>query len=254
MTAKPDRAAWLQGPVFACDPAPPRLLRPWRLVLLGAPGVGKGTQANLLQQRLGACHLSTGDVLRAAKKQTDCARTPAMAAALEAMQRGELVSDDIILAIVRERVECIRCGGGFLLDGFPRTVNQAKALQAILEQQHVFLDGVLCYQLPLDEVVARSSGRRICGHCHAVFHLTAHPPKKEGICDACGSPLIQREDDRPEAARVRLEIYQRTTLPLEEFYRQLGLLIPVSVGAVPEETLKTTMAALQSHMGRCEDY
>lgn len=254
MRTELDRAAWLKGPGHECNVTPPRLLRPWRLVLLGPPGVGKGTQANLLGQRLGACHLSTGDVLRAAKKLPDCDRSPALAAAIESMQRGELVSDEIILNIVRERTGCIRCGGGFLLDGFPRTVNQAEALEAMLKEEHLLFDGVLCYDLPIEEVLARSSGRRVCSHCHGLYHLTAHPPKVAGVCDACGHALVQREDDRPEAARRRLEVYEKTAQPLMEFYRRRNLLLPVTVGAYPEETYKATMGVLLGLMGQCRDY
>jgi adenylate kinase len=242
---KHDRPAWLKGLAFQCEVPDARIDRPWRLVLLGAPGVGKGTQAELLSERFGACHLSTGDVFRVAKSLTDCERSPSMSAALEYMRRGELVPDVTVLEMVRERVGCLRCRGGFLLDGFPRTVAQAEALQGILKEQNVVLDGVLSYELSIEEIVARLSGRRICPNCKAVFHMTGRPPKVQGVCDQCGSPIVQREDDRPEAVRVRLAAYETSTAPLVNFYRKLGLLRPVVVGAFPEETFERTMSALQ---------
>src|SRR5271166_4833682 len=126
MVVRNDRAAWVQGPTALCEVIPPASARPWRLVLLGAPGVGKGTQADLLNQRLNACHLSTGDLFRAASKQSECDRSPAMKAAMEHMRRGELVPDATVWEMVRERTDCIRCSSGFVLDGFPRTLGQAE--------------------------------------------------------------------------------------------------------------------------------
>jgi adenylate kinase len=245
--AKHDRPAWLKGPAFQCEIPNAHIDRPWRLVLLGAPGVGKGTQAELLSERFGACHLSTGDVFRVAKCLTEGERRPSMSAALEYMRGGELVPDVTVLEMVRERVGCLRCRGGFLLDGFPRTVAQAEALQAILKEQNVVLDGVLSYELAIEEVVARLSGRRICPTCKAVFHVTGRPPKVRDVCDQCASPIVQREDDRPEAVRVRLAAYETSTAPLVDFYRRLGLLRTVAVGAFPEETFRRTMVALQTN-------
>ena len=239
-----DRAAWLKGGNAVCKEEPQVTGRPWRLVLLGAPGVGKGTQAEILSKNLRACHLSTGDVFRAAKYLPAEDRSPAMTSALDYMRRGDLVPDETVLEMVRERAGCLRCGGGFLLDGFPRTVPQAEALQKILEELGTKLDAALDYELPLEEVVARLSGRRTCAKCKAIFHLTGRPPKVAGVCDACGGPLTQREDDRPESVRVRLETYAKSTAPLTEFYRQTGLLVPVAVGPNPEVTFGRTMAAL----------
>jgi adenylate kinase len=246
METKCDRSTWLKGPSFSCEGVLPTIARPWRLVLLGAPGVGKGTQAELLTQRLGACHLSTGDVFRTAKSLGEDERSPAMTAALEYMRRGDLVPDTTVLQLVRERVNCLRCRGGFLLDGFPRTVAQAEALQALMQEQHLTLDAVLSFELPIDEIVARLAGRRTCNGCKAVYHVTGLPPKKEGICDKCGGTLVQREDDRPESVRVRMEVYEKSTAPLTEFYRRLGLLVPVAAQPYPEGTLDRTLAALQS--------
>src|SRR6266536_927413 len=162
MTATQDRTAWLKGGEARCK-VPARARRePERLILLGAPGVGKGTQAELLCERLGACHLSTGDVFRAAKCSDPDERSEAMERALRYMRRGDLVPDEIVLDMVRERTRCLRCQGGFLLDGFPRTVAQAECLERILAEQAVALDAVVSYELPLQEVVARLSGRRTC--------------------------------------------------------------------------------------------
>lgn len=215
-----------------------------RLILLGAPGVGKGTQAELLCADLGACHLSTGDMFRAAKALDACERTPALTAALEYMRRGELVPDETVLALVAERVRCLRCDGGFLLDGFPRTVAQAEALEKLLDGQKLKLDAVLSYELPLEKVVSRLSGRRTCSGCKAVFHIDARPPKTEGVCDHCGGKLYQREDDRPESIRVRMQAYERSTAPLAEFYRRRNLLISISAEGSPEEICKRSLKAL----------
>jgi adenylate kinase len=241
---KNDRAAWLQGPSAQCSPLPEPSPNPWRLILLGAPGVGKGTQADLLHQRLRACHLSTGDVFRAAARQDECAVSPAMKAALEYMRRGELVPDVTVWEMVRERSGCLRCGGGFLLDGFPRTVAQAALLAVLMENERLTLTAVLNYELPLHEIVARLSGRRTCEKCKAVFHLTERPPKAEGICDRCGGRLYQRDDDRPEAIEVRLGAYERSTAPVVDFYQRLGLLLPISAAGSPEAICERTLTAL----------
>ena len=239
-----DRTAWLRGGSARCRiPAKPQE-RPKRLVLLGAPGVGKGTQAEMLCSNLSACHLSTGDLFRAAKslKPEEC--TPALTAALDHMRRGELVPDDTVLALVSERLRCLRCQGGFLLDGFPRTVPQAEALEQLLDGQRVKLDAVLSYDLPLERVVARLSGRRTCAKCKAVFHVTARPPTVEGSCDYCGGELFQREDDCPESIRVRMAAYETSTAPLVEFYRKRELLISIIAEGSPETIFERTLDGL----------
>jgi adenylate kinase len=243
-TVKNDRAAWFCGPSATCSNLPPQRARIWRLVLLGAPGVGKGTQAELLVERLGVCQLATGDVFRAAAKSTNASLTPAMAAAVGHMRKGELVPDTTVWEIVRERSSCLRCRGGFVLDGFPRTIMQANALQELMKSEGLELDGVLNYELPTAEIVARISGRRVCEKCKAVFHVTGRPPKVAGVCDQCGGKLIQREDDRPESVKVRLETYDRATSPLIDFYRNLGKLIPISAEGTPDEVFARTTAAL----------
>jgi adenylate kinase len=212
-------------------------------VLLGPPGVGKGTQADLLCQALGTCHLSTGDIFRAAQSAVE--PSPAMRAALEVMRRGELVSDDLVVSIVRERTECLRCRAGFILDGFPRTVAQAEALDALLTEQGMVLDAALSYELPLEEVVVRLSGRSTCAECKAVFHQSALPPRVAGVCDRCGGRLLQREDDRPGSIRVRMRAYEASTRPLCDYYARAAKLLVIQASDTPEEILGRSLRALQ---------
>ena len=211
---------------------------------MGAPGVGKGTQAELLAERLGACHLSTGDVFRAAAKCNDCDQSPAMKAALEYMRRGDLVPDSTVWEMVRERGACILHCGGFILDGFPRTLGQAESLKQLMEQENLSLSAVLKYELPVTEIVQRLSGRRTCEQCKSVFHVTERPPKVENVCDRCGGRLYQREDDRPESITVRLEAYERSTAPLIQFYKDLGLLVSIVAKGSPDEIAAQTMNRL----------
>jgi adenylate kinase len=248
MSAQPDRAAWLKGGGAECNIMPPAQEHPRRLMLLGPPGVGKGTQAELLCRALGCCHLSTGDVFRAAGSGCEGERSPALAAALEAMRRGELVSDETVVAMVRERSRCLRCRGGFILDGFPRTVSQAEVLDAMLAGSGVPLDAVISYELPLEEIVARLSGRRTCADCKAVYHVASRPPRVEGICDHCGGRLIQRDDDRPESIRVRMRAYEESTQPLSDYYRREGRLLTVVASGTPEEILERALAALAGQL------
>jgi adenylate kinase len=247
---KNDRAAWLKGPSIKCSGLPEKLNRPWRLVLLGPPGVGKGTQADLLTRRLGACHLSTGDLFRDAKHRSEREQTLAMGAALNFMKRGALVPDAIVWELIRERTSCLHCQGGFVLDGFPRTLAQAKALQVLLENERLSLDAVVTYELPGAEIISRLSGRRTCEKCKAIFHQTAQPPRIEGICDRCGGALFQRDDDRPESIAVRLDAYEHSTAPLIQFYRSAGLLTLVVATGSPEEIFQRTMTILESRVKR----
>jgi adenylate kinase len=245
-TIKNDRAAWLKAGKAVCSNPPHKApAKAWRLVLLGSPGVGKGTQAELLHQRLGSCHLSTGDVFRAAKSLPDGQRSPALDQALEFMRRGELVPDKTVLDMVSERLRCLHCCGGFLLDGFPRTVAQAEALEKLMLHEEVALTAVLNYELPLEEIVARISGRRTCTKCKAVYHVTSRPPRVADVCDNCGGKLFLREDDRPESVRVRMAAYEKSTRPLIKFYQERGLLVPIVAGGTPEETFQRTMIALE---------
>lgn len=243
---KHDRTAWLKGGEHRCL-MPPRTPdgRVWRVILLGAPGVGKGTQAELLCERLGSCHLSTGDVFRAAKCACEAELSPAMENALDYMKRGELVPDETVLNMVGERLRCLQCSGGFLLDGFPRTVAQAKALEQLLDSHGIKLTAVFNYDLPIEKIVARISGRRTCTDCKAVYHLASRPPKTADRCDNCGGKLFQREDDRPEAVKVRMEAYENSTRPLIDFYRSRKLLVTIPAEGSPEEIYQRTMQAAQ---------
>lgn len=211
--------------------------------MLGAPGVGKGTQAELLSERLGACHLSTGDVFRAVAKG-ECEPSAAMKEALQFMRRGELVPDSTVWQMVKERSACLRCGGGFILDGFPRTLRQAESLAALMESEGLTLTAVVNYELAASEIVARLGGRRTCERCKAVYHETGRPPKVAGVCDKCAGRLLLREDDRPESIKVRLETYETSTAPLIDFYRERGLLVQVEAKGTPEEIYKKTLVGL----------
>jgi len=242
-----NRAAWLQGPAGHCEVPPTDKVTPWRLILLGAPGVGKGTQADLLRARLGACHLSTGDVFRAAGSRPECDQSPAMREALQFMRRGELVPDSTVWELVRERRACLRCRGGFILDGFPRTLGQALSLEQLMKGEELSLTAVVSYELPAEEIVARLAGRRTCEKCKAVYHIVQRPPQMAGQCDHCGGKLFQREDDRPESIKVRLEAYEQSTKPLLEFYKKSGLLCQIAATGTPEQILARTVPEIEHH-------
>lgn len=243
---KLDRCGWFQPSSGGRPIAVATNGSEWRLVLLGAPGVGKGTQADLLNQRLATCHLSTGDLFRAASKQKESDQSPAMRSAMEHMRRGELVPDSTVWEMVRERANSIRCSAGFVLDGFPRTLGQAESLRQLMEGEKIRLNAVVNYELPLSEIVARLSGRRTCEKCKAVYHVTGNPPKVQGVCDRCQGKLFQREDDRPESITVRMAAYERSTAPLIEFYRALGLLVSIAATGSPGDICARTMDALRA--------
>jgi len=200
----------------------------------------------LLNKRLRACHLSTGDIFRAAKGRAECELSPAMRAALEYMRRGDLVPDSTVWDLVRERGACLHCGGGFILDGFPRTLNQVQSLIALMINEGLALTAVVKYELPVVEIISRLSGRQTCARCKSVFHARERPPKVVGVCDRCGGKLFEREDDRPESIKVRLVAYEQSTAPLIEFYQNLGLLLPIAARGTPEEICQRTLAMLDS--------
>jgi adenylate kinase len=238
---KPDRNAWLKGGTALCSAAP-RIPagKAWRIILLGAPGIGKGTQAELLCERLGTCHLSTGDIFRTAKCLQEGEQTPSMKDALRFMRQGALVPDETVLGLIRDRLRCLNCAGGFLLDGFPRTVPQAEALEKILREAGVQVSTVLNYELPIEKIVSRISGRRTCAKCKAVYHVATRPPKVADLCDHCGGELFQREDDRPESVEVRMKAYETSTRPLINFFEKRGLLVTISAEGSPEEIYQRT--------------
>lgn len=240
----PNRARWLDGPAATCGPVE-SILHPHRLILLGPPGVGKGTQADLLHRRLGACHLSTGDIFRSAGR-SECELSPAMKTATEYMRRGELVPDSTVWELVRERGGCLHCNGGFILDGFPRTLSQAHSLSQFLREADLTLSAVINYQLPIVEIISRLSGRRTCEVCKTVFHVTERPSKTVDTCDGCGGKLFQRDDDHPRSIQVRMEAYERSTAPLMEFYNQQGLLMTVPAAGSPDEICARTITQLSA--------
>ena len=191
-----------------------------RLIFLGPPGVGKGTQAVKLSQKYGIPHISTGDALREAVAR----KTEIGLKAKSYMDRGALVPDEVVIGIIRERLDRDDCRSGFILDGFPRTVKQAEALDEILKTMRMELDAVLNVEAPDDVIIERLSGRRTCRSCGRVYHIIYMPPKKEGVCDVCGGELYQRDDDKPEAIARRLQVYKEQTAPLIEYYEGKGKL------------------------------
>lgn len=205
-----------------------------RLILLGAPGAGKGTVAKLLTNVDGSVQISTGDILRGAVQ----AGTELGKKAEAFMKAGDLVPDDLIMGIMETRLQEPDCAKGFLLDGFPRTIPQAKALKTLLAKLGIELDVVANIEVPRQEILNRLTTRRTCVNpqCQAIYNVRSQPPKVEGICDKCGSPIVQRDDETEEAISKRLDTYDEKTSPLIEFYRQEGLLLvvdaPTSDGVV----------------------
>ncbi len=190
------------------------------IILLGPPGSGKGTQAALLSGKLKAPHISTGDILRAAKG------TELGNRAAEYMNRGELVPDSVLIEMIRDRLSQADCAEAFILDGYPRTIPQADALADILAGLDRRLDLVLNIEVPDAELITRLSARRVC-ECGATYHLIFNPPEKEGVCDRCGKRLYHRDDDKEESIRNRLSVYKKQTQPLIDYYRNLGLLAAI---------------------------
>ena len=245
MREKPDSVGWLYGRNGRCNAPTQQSSRPLRFVLLGAPGVGKGAQARLLAEFFGSCHLSTHDIFQAAKiSPIDCRRSPVMAEAASFMDAGQLVPDEAVLLLVAEQERRPHSRGGFILDGFPRTVAQAEVLERLLGKLHVELDAVLNYELPIEKLVARLSGRRMCPICKRIFHDETRPPKQPRLCDDCGAELFQRKDDRAEAIRARVQAYERSIAPLAAFYRDRDLFVSISAEETPEEVFARTLEAL----------
>lgn len=207
-----------------------------RIALLGPPGVGKGTQAARLSREIGIPRLSTGDMLRAAV----AARTPLGVEADGHMRDGRLVPDPLVLSILRERLSAPDCRAGFLLDGFPRNVAQARELDRIAP-----LDAVLAFDLPEEVLVARISGRRWCPTCQSVYHVQNQPPKVAGRCDRDGTALVTRPDDSAEAVRTRLATYVELTEPLVAHYRARGILRPIDAHGTPDEVARRVLATVR---------
>ena len=207
-----------------------------KLILLGAPGAGKGTQAEILSAKLGIPTISTGNILRAAIKDG----TPIGLEAKSYMDAGKLVPDSVIIGIVAQRLEQPDCANGFILDGVPRTIGQAEAL----DKAGVAFDHVISIEISDGEIVDRMAGRRVCSSCGAPYHIKAKPPKQEGVCDSCGGPLVQRDDDKAETVLHRLEVYHAETEPLKGYYEGKGVLSPVANQATIEATTDVIMEAL----------
>jgi len=212
-----------------------------RLILLGAPGAGKGTQAKKLVSKYTIPQVSTGDILRAALKD----ETPLGVKAKSYMDKGELVPDEVVIGIIKERLVQEDCNGGFILDGFPRTVNQADALQETLGGLGQTIDHVLEINVGNDELVSRLTGRRTCKECGAGYHVRFNPPAREGLCDKCNGALYQREDDSEATIVERLKVYNEQTLPLAGYYKSKGILTPID-GVGSEEEIFGRIEAVVS--------
>ena len=207
-----------------------------KLILLGAPGAGKGTQAEIIAAKLNIPTISTGNILREAIKNG----TPTGLKAKSFMDQGMLVPDDVIIGIVRERLAQADCANGYILDGMPRTIPQAEALL----EQGIEIDRVVSIEIADEVIEGRMTGRRVCGACGASYHIVANPPKTEGICNACGSQLVIRKDDTPETVRHRLEVYHSETEALKGFYEKLGKLRLVQGDQPIEDATRDILAAL----------
>jgi adenylate kinase len=207
-----------------------------KLILLGAPGAGKGTQAEILCKKLGIPTISTGNILRAAIKEG----TPTGLKAKSYIDAGKLVPDEVIIGIVHERLAQDDCKSGYILDGVPRTIAQAEAL----EKAGIGFDAVVSIEISEEEILRRMNGRRVCEACGSSYNVVSIPPRVEGICDNCGGKLIQRKDDTPETVRERLKVYHTETEPLVDFYAARGLLRPVRSDDTKKGTTQAILAAL----------
>lgn len=207
-----------------------------KLILLGAPGAGKGTQADIVSRKLNIPTISTGNILRAAVKSG----TPIGLVAKSYMESGGLVPDEVIIGIVRERLNEPDCKNGYILDGMPRTIGQAQAL----EDAGVVIDTVLVIEISDAEIESRMTGRRTCNQCSATYHVLTNPPKTENVCDACGAELVIRKDDEPETVRNRLRVYHQETEPLIDFYKSRGKLKSVDNQPTIEATTEVIFKAL----------
>lgn len=218
-------------------------------VLLGPPGSGKGTQGERLEAELSLPRLSTGDMLReAVSKGTELGRQVE-----PIMRSGSLVPDEIVVGIIEERIAESDCANGFILDGFPRTLPQAEALEAMLAARGARVTGVLNIAVPDAVLIDRCVGRRLCSNkeCGAIYHVRTNPPAQDGVCDRCGSELVHRGDDRAEAVEERLRNYHRQTEPLEEYYRERGVLYDIDGVGSPDEVFQRTLEVLRRVSGGC---
>ncbi len=208
-----------------------------KLILLGAPGAGKGTQAEKICDKFNIPAISTGNIIRAALKNG----TEMGLKAKSYMEAGQLVPDEVVIGIIKDRLKEDDCKNGFILDGFPRTIPQAQAL----EDMGIEIDKVVDIEVPDEKITARMSGRRVCSKCANSYHLLYKKPKVDGICDACGGELVQRKDDAPETVQARLAEYHEMTEPLKDFYQKLGKLAVVEGQEEVADTTKLVFAALE---------
>ncbi|MBI2902937.1 MAG: adenylate kinase [Candidatus Methylomirabilis oxyfera] len=212
-----------------------------RIVLLGPPGAGKGTQAKLLTGRLGVPQVSTGDILRqAVANGTQLGRE-----AKSFMDRGALVPDEVVIGIIEERLRKPDCAQGYILDGFPRTLPQAEALSRVLASLHASVDGVLSVEVPEEDLVERLAGRRVCRGCGNMYHVDTNPPLQAGRCNTCDGALYQRDDDKEETIRHRLRVYRDQTQPLVAYYDKMGLLTRIDGRGTIEEISQRVHRALR---------
>jgi len=219
--------------------------RPRRIVLLGPTGAGKSTQAELLGCTLGVLPLCTGDIFRGALAHCGDRVSSAMQAALDSVRRGESVPDHLVMKVLNERSDGLTCAAGFLLEGFPRTVAQAEALDHLLLEHGFALDAVIAYELPAPEIMNRLTGRRTCPSCQTIYHLNSRAPTTEGICDHCHTPLVQRDSDRLHVIRARLAAYNANATPLIGYYRARGVLLSIAALGSPQEIFTSTLAAFR---------
>ena len=213
-----------------------------RFILLGPPGAGKGTQSVMIAEQYNIPHISTGDILRANVK----AETPLGVLAKGYMDRGELVPDSLIMDLVKDRLAEPDCEKGFLFDGFPRTVPQAEALDAILADAGIELDAVIDIRVDEDELLKRMTGRRVCRQCGAPYHIVNMPPKKEGVCDLRGGEVYQRADDTEETVKNRFKVYNEQTLPLTDYYAKTGKLVPIESAGGPKDVFEAIIRELEA--------
>ncbi len=212
------------------------------LIVMGPPGAGKGTQAQRVAERLGLAHVATGDLFREAMvRQTKLGRQ-----AEPYVKRGEYVPDQITLGLVCERLRQPDARAGVILDGFPRTLEQARGLDALLAEMGAAVDRVVYLDVPEEELMGRLTGRWTCRNCQAVYHVLYNPPKQPGVCDACGGELYQRPDDTPEVVRRRLEVYSQQTAPLVDRYRASGVLVRVAGDGSPDEVTRAVLDVLEA--------
>ncbi|MGB0910442.1 MAG: adenylate kinase [Nitrospirales bacterium] len=213
-----------------------------RVIFLGPPGVGKGTQADNISSHFNIVKIATGDLLRdgVAKK------TSLGLKAKQFMDSGGLVPDEVVIGLIEEKLSLPECESGFLLDGFPRTVTQANTLSSILESKSQKLDKVVYFMLSVHEIVRRLSGRRSCPKCQAVYHIESIPPKVSGICDICQASLVQRSDDHPETIESRLSVYEQQTAPLVEYYRKRKILSELDGSGAVTDVQERLLSALSS--------